>query len=335
MEVFYTVFVSSTFLDLEDERDTASRALMEVDCFPAGMELFPAADIQQFEYIKTVIDICDYYVLIIGGRYGSISEDGISFTEKEYDYAISKGIPVLAFVHATPEKLSLENSELSPEAREKLKQFKAKAMEGRLVREWNNKDDLSAKIITAITRAKKISPAIGWVRGNKTSSVESLVEINDLRKQNDELKVQVNSLKLPATYSPNNLADLNCETSLDISYRGTGGYQTLTDTLNYKWSEIFSFIAPLLLENPNNYKVRNKLDESLQKRSKSNVTELKLQDESFEKIKIQFMALGIIDVKYLKATGGSMVLFWNLTDIGKSNMLNLLAEKGTQNEGDK
>ena len=63
------------------------------------MELFPASDTEQFSYIKKVIDECDYYVLIIGGRYGSVDSEGISFTEKEYEYAIETNKIVLAFVH--------------------------------------------------------------------------------------------------------------------------------------------------------------------------------------------------------------------------------------------
>jgi hypothetical protein len=66
------------------------------DCIPSGMEAFVAADIEQFEVIKKVIDLCDYYILIIGKRYGSINiKTQLSYTEMEYNYAIEKGIPVL------------------------------------------------------------------------------------------------------------------------------------------------------------------------------------------------------------------------------------------------
>jgi len=51
------------------------------------MEAFPAADEEQFEFIKRLIDQTDYYVLLLGGRYGTISPDGYSYTEKEYRYA--------------------------------------------------------------------------------------------------------------------------------------------------------------------------------------------------------------------------------------------------------
>ena len=65
---------------------------------PAGMEAFVATNEEQFKLIKQVIDLCDYYVLIIGERYGSLNETtGLSYTEMKYDYAVSKNIPVLVF----------------------------------------------------------------------------------------------------------------------------------------------------------------------------------------------------------------------------------------------
>ena len=90
MEKRYQVFVSSTYADLQEERRNVIQTLMEMDCIPSGMEIFPAADEVQWEFIKKVIYDCDYYVLIIGGRYGSITPEGISYTEKEYDLSVTK-----------------------------------------------------------------------------------------------------------------------------------------------------------------------------------------------------------------------------------------------------
>jgi hypothetical protein len=53
--------------------------IMQLNCIPAGMELFPAIDEEQLEFIKRVINDSDYYIPIIGGRYGPISSDGISY----------------------------------------------------------------------------------------------------------------------------------------------------------------------------------------------------------------------------------------------------------------
>ena len=52
------------------------------------MEYFPALDEEQFDFIKTVIDQFDYYVAVVAGMYGSLASDGLSYSEKEYEYAL-------------------------------------------------------------------------------------------------------------------------------------------------------------------------------------------------------------------------------------------------------
>ena len=74
------------------------QALLELDCIPAGMELFPASSEDQWSLIKRVIDDCDYYILIIGGRYGSVGPDGISYTQMEFEYALKTGKPIISFI---------------------------------------------------------------------------------------------------------------------------------------------------------------------------------------------------------------------------------------------
>ena len=84
MEKRYQVFVSSTYQDLQEERKEVMQALLELDCIPSGMELFPASNEDQWSLITRVIDDCDYYLLIIGGRYGSCNEEGVGYTEMEF-----------------------------------------------------------------------------------------------------------------------------------------------------------------------------------------------------------------------------------------------------------
>jgi hypothetical protein len=71
MDKRYQVFVSSTYEDLIEERLEVMKALLELDCIPCGMEYFPAANEDAWTFIKKLIDVCDYYVVIVGGKYGS------------------------------------------------------------------------------------------------------------------------------------------------------------------------------------------------------------------------------------------------------------------------
>lgn len=105
MDKKYQVFVSSTYEDLRLERQEVMNALLELDCIPSGMELFPAADEDQWSLIQGVIDECDYYILILGGRYGSVSNNGVGYTEMEYQYALETNKPIIAFLHKEPDTI--------------------------------------------------------------------------------------------------------------------------------------------------------------------------------------------------------------------------------------
>src|SRR5262245_44059267 len=107
MDKVFQIFVSSTYSDLKDERKRVSETLAKAGYVPDGMELFPATDQQQLDFIKRVIDRSDYYVVIVGGRYGTIADENVSFTEREYEYAVSQKKPVLAFLHSDPEAIAV------------------------------------------------------------------------------------------------------------------------------------------------------------------------------------------------------------------------------------
>ena len=84
----YQVFVSSTSKDLEPERRLVIDALLESSYIPVGMELFSAATESAWPVIERLIDNCDYYIVIVAGRYGTEREGtGKSFTQAEYEYA--------------------------------------------------------------------------------------------------------------------------------------------------------------------------------------------------------------------------------------------------------
>ena len=88
MQKKYQIFISSTYEDLKVERTKVRDAILSMFHFPVGMELFGAANEEQWEIIRETIDTSDFYVLIIGQRYGTVIETGpdagISYTEKEF-----------------------------------------------------------------------------------------------------------------------------------------------------------------------------------------------------------------------------------------------------------
>lgn len=213
------MFVSSTYADLKNERGAVSQALMEMNCIPAGMELFPASNEEQFEFIKTVIDESDYYVLIIGGRYGSVDESGISYTEKEFDYALSKNMEVCAFVHSNPGKIAAEKTDRNQALEKKLGAFKERVASGRLVKFWDDPRDLPGKVVTSLNSAIRRKPAIGWVRGDRQAPPETLSEIVRLREENQRLKETLRSNTPPS----NNDTKSELNKAIKLSYHEPAG----------------------------------------------------------------------------------------------------------------
>ena len=98
MECKYQIFISSTYTDLVQERRDVVEQILNAHHFPIGMEMFEASDKKQWEVIQQTIDTSDIYILILGNRYGTTdAESGVSYTEKEYDYAVEKNKPILVF----------------------------------------------------------------------------------------------------------------------------------------------------------------------------------------------------------------------------------------------
>src|SRR6266550_4053308 len=94
----FQIFVSSTYSDLANVRRNLMEAIQRLNHFPVGMEQFSADDDEQWQIIRETLEQTDYYICIIGHRYGSLTSDGRSFTEKEWDLAKDLGVPIMTFI---------------------------------------------------------------------------------------------------------------------------------------------------------------------------------------------------------------------------------------------
>lgn len=188
MKKKYQVFISSTYEDLKEERAAVTQCLLDNNCIPVGMEQFPASNMSQMEYIEKMLDDCDYYILIIGGRYGSLDDDGVGYTEKEYNYAQQKGIPVMAFVNLHPEKLPNEKCEHANI--EKFKAFRDRVRNAKkLVKGYSDIGDLKANVVTAVNAAIREYSGIGWVRATDLLQEENLEMGNNVVALSSTTKV--------------------------------------------------------------------------------------------------------------------------------------------------
>jgi hypothetical protein len=205
MEKRYQVFVSSTYQDLQEERQEVMQALLELDCIPAGMELFPAANQDQWTLIKKVIDDCDYYILISAGRYGSIGPDGTGYTEMEYRYALETGKPIIAFLHRNPDQILAKNLEPTDDGKAKLATFRD-LVRAKMVRFWDSPADLGSQVSRSLVKLIKSEPAVGWVKADSLPSEDATRELLRLRKRVDELEADLQRVQLNAPAGAENLA---------------------------------------------------------------------------------------------------------------------------------
>lgn len=189
----YQIFISSTFTDLKSERDNIIKAILEMYHIPIGMEMFSSEDEDQWEIIRRTIDISDYYILILGLRYGSGTSEGISFTQKEYEYALERKIPILAF-------LLDEQAPLSKDRRDddlsKINHFRTNVLKNTKMSDfWTNSDELTKKVSISLMKQIMQKPGIGWIRGDQAISPELSGELTQLSKENRNLRDLIKELE--------------------------------------------------------------------------------------------------------------------------------------------
>jgi len=205
----FQVFVSSTFTDLKEERQAAVEAILSSGNIPAGMELFTAGDESQMTVIKRWIDESDVYLLILGGRYGSIEKStGKSYTHLEYEYALSLNKPLFSIViseKALEKKVKEKGiSVIEQDNANKLKVFKDYVLQN-LVKFYDDKKDIKIAIHETISDFTYRKELVGWIKGNNTVNTAQLAEeIARLTRENSELRSQIlknnNALYANLTY---------------------------------------------------------------------------------------------------------------------------------------
>lgn len=323
MDKRYQVFVSSTYADLKAERQRVIQALMEMDCIPAGMELFPAMDEAQWDFIKRVIDDCDYYLIVIGGRYGTVTSDGISYTEKEFDYANAKGIKIVALIHEDPDAIAVNKSDIDPEIRHKLSNFRDKVATNRLVKYWKSAEELPGLVVLSLAKTIKTYPAIGWVRSTSVPSNDMLQEINLLRKENAALRIRLESAQSKEEPHIEELADFDEKFEVDGTAHTYGSHSGGPHSwkASMSWRQLFALLAPYLVSHPEDSAVKETLAKAIADVSSVYGDKITIDDQKFRTISIQLKALGLVSVDYSKTVQGGMALFWCLTSKGENIMM--------------
>ncbi|MGM1044842.1 MAG: DUF4062 domain-containing protein [Bacillota bacterium] len=194
------VFISSTYIDMTEERQAAVTAVLNAGHIPAGMELFKSGDQSQKETIKRWINESDVYMLILGGRYGSIDADtGKSYTHWEYDYAGEQGKRRFAIV--VDEKRLTEKAKENPEFMERLHyskylEFKDEVLSN-ISKFYEDLKDIKLVVMESLKEYESDTALAGWIKADSVSNIEEvLLENTQLLRSIDSLKEEISSLKM-------------------------------------------------------------------------------------------------------------------------------------------
>jgi len=316
------------------------QALLELECMPAGMELFPAANDTQWEWIKRVIDESDYYAVILAGRYGTISkETGLSYTEMEYRYAVESGKPVVAFLHAQPDTLPAKHVEAQAHKRKKLDEFRG-LVQTRLCKFYSSPSDLGAKVSRSITQLRKQHPRPGWVRAEALRDMLTSDDVLALRKENDELRARLERLAIEAPDASKRLAQGDDDIEIDYLCTheklndATGRFkkhEQIYGTVITTWNCLFKRIgAELISNNTQWWHPSNPIVAVLEPIAQIELTEefpddrftsFKVVTASMDTVMTQLRALGLIRLDKNKR--------WEVTPYGDNYLTSLLGvQKG-------
>jgi hypothetical protein len=248
MKIKYQIFISSTYEDLREERELVIKAILEMGHIPVGMEMFSAGDEEQWKLIMAQIDDCDYYLVVVAHRYGSMDGD-LSYTEKEYDYACSKEKPTLGFIIEAEAQWSVKKIEKDKEKANKLEMFKEKVKK-KVINYWSDKKDLYGKVGFSLMKQFNTNPQPGWVKASPSSGVEVLQEISRLSSENALLRQKLEELKQKeiieeATKYEHLISRLRRhEVKISFLYHGQSKWES---GAKFNFLDLFTLIAPQLM----------------------------------------------------------------------------------------
>jgi len=188
------IFISSTYEDLIDQRLAAMEAILAAGHIPAAMEQFSPGDETAWDKIRRWIDESDAFILIFGGRYGSIEPgSGKSYVQLEYEYALERKKPFFSLVirekhhEERVKEFGLGVDERTH--RREYADFKTK-ITARLCGYWNDKKDIKVAIFQKLPEWAQKEDLVGWIRGDEILSNEVTNELARLSQENRELRSQ-------------------------------------------------------------------------------------------------------------------------------------------------
>lgn len=154
----FTVFVSSTWIDLQHHRSAIKDVIIKRQLFFRGMEIFGAdpGRIPPASKIVNEVRNADVYVGVFGVRYGSVDQaSGLSMTELEFREAERSKKPMLLYLLHPDAQVEAKHIESDPASAQKLAALKAYIQEKHTIHQFKNVDELAGQIYIDLGKVRR------------------------------------------------------------------------------------------------------------------------------------------------------------------------------------
>jgi len=139
------VFVSSVVGGFEDVREAAATAITELGLHPLLSEQLSADPAASRRALLDRVAEAEYYLLLVGARYGDTEVGERAPTEQEYDEAARLNKPILVLV---------QEADLEARQREFLERIRGSWGEGVFYGTFTSAADIGAKVVAALSRQR-------------------------------------------------------------------------------------------------------------------------------------------------------------------------------------
>ena len=239
----YSAFISSAFTSLEDERNSVINVLLDFRILPIGMEHFTVSTSGEFSDIEELIDDSDFLIMLMGARYGSCDENGVSWTEREYKYALQKEKPIIVIIcDELIKNIEKDKSELTED---ELKQVDF-CNRINFARRVSDKLDIQT-IISQFLHTYNFAKCIGWSRiENINLSEKKIKEWQDAHRafdisgnwyhvhlsEYDDTYIRVGTIKIEQDFTPDNYTTFIAQgNNYDVLYYDTQNEAIIEDKM--------------------------------------------------------------------------------------------------------
>jgi hypothetical protein len=252
-----------------------------------------------------------------------VDAEGISFTEREYAYAVERKKIVLGFIHNDVGNVVSGKVDTDQSLTEKLESFRKKVAANRLVRFWQDRQGLRAEVIISLHKAMSEYPAVGWMRADTAASEDLLSQINKLRVENEKLrssraKSEVDGLDMGA------LASIDSKVTIRYTYqRSILDNERLEGQLTIDWKTIFLLVAPQFLRPVGDGVQSGPFVTGLKERAyiPRDRDSVYIYQTDLTTIEVQLIAYGLLTTEIAKSVGGGANRFRELTPAGRQKQI--------------